>query len=147
MLRQATIADIPEMQRVRMSVRENRLVSTIITEEDIRSAIEESGRGWVVEADDRIVGFAVGNRTNGNIWALFVEPSQEGRGYGRLLHDEMIGWLWSQGLRSLWLTTEPGTRAEGFYQRAGWQRAGVTENGEVRFEKHQGPDSRSSQTP
>ena len=49
MLRVARAADIPAIQRVRASVKENRLVSTIITDEDVRTAIEETGRGWVVE--------------------------------------------------------------------------------------------------
>jgi len=131
MLRQAVAADVPGIHRVRMSVRENRLTSTVITEDDIRRAIEDSGRGWVVEIDGQVVAFAVGNRTNGNIWALFVDPGHERRGYGRKLHDEMVAWLWAQGLTQLWLTTEPGTRAERFYERAGWRRAGVTEMGEA----------------
>jgi GNAT superfamily N-acetyltransferase len=135
MLRPAVAADVPGIHRVRMSVRENRLVSTIVTEADTREAIEESGRGWVVETDGQVVAFAIGNKTTGNIWALFVEPAHEGRGYGRLLHDEMIEWLWGQGLEELWLTTEPGTRAERFYEKAGWRRAGFTEKGEVRFER------------
>jgi hypothetical protein len=46
----------------------------------------------------------------------------------------MVAWLWSQGLEQLWLTTEPGTRAQAFYEAAGWQRAGRTDRGELRFE-------------
>ena len=134
MLRQAVAADVPAIHRVRMSVRENRLVSTVITEADTRRAIEELGRGWVVEVDGQVVAFAVGNVTTGNIWALFVDPSHERKGYGRRLHDEMINWLWAQGLKHLWLTTEPGTRAEHFYEAAGWKNVGKTERGEVRFE-------------
>jgi GNAT superfamily N-acetyltransferase len=65
------------------------------------------------------VAFAIGNATYGNIWALFVDPAHERRGHGRRLHDAMVAWLWSQGLRKLWLTTEPGTRAERFYTEAG----------------------------
>jgi GNAT superfamily N-acetyltransferase len=135
MLRQAVAADVPGMHRVRMSVRENRLVSTVITEEDTRKAIEESGRGWVVEIDGQIVGFAIVNITNSNIWSLFVDPAYECRGYGRLMHDEMLEWSWSQGLKHLWLSTEPGTRAQRFYEKAGWKNVGPTEKGEVRFEK------------
>ena len=122
------------MHRVRMAVRENRLVSLVITEADYVTAIESTGRGWVVEAQDGVVGFAVGNAIDGNIWALFVDPAHEGRGIGRALHDEMVGWLATRGLRRLWLTTAPGTRAERFYERAGWKRAGLTAGGEVRFE-------------
>lgn len=135
MLRQALAGDVPAIHRVRMSVRENRLVSTVITEADTRRAIEDTGRGWVVEVGGRVVAFAIGDKTNGNIWALFVDPEHERRGYGRRLHDEMLAWLWRQGLKSLWLTTEPGTRAERFYENAGWTRRGMTEKGEIRFEK------------
>jgi GNAT superfamily N-acetyltransferase len=134
MIRRAVAADVPAMQRVRMSVRENRLVSTVITEADTRRAIEELGRGWVVEVDGHVIAFAVGNVTTGNIWALFVEPGHERKGYGRRLHDEMINWLSAQGLKLLWLTTEPATRAEHFYEAAGWMNVGKTEKGEVRFE-------------
>lgn len=134
MLRQAVVADIPGMHRVRLAVKENRLASTVITESDYQPAIEVNGRGWVVEVNGQVVAFAVGNKTNGNIWALFVDPAHERQGYGRLLHDEMITWLRGQGVAKLWLTTEPGTRAELFYENAGWLRAGTTAKGEVRFE-------------
>lgn len=136
MLRQALAADIPGMHRVRLAVKENRLVSTVISESDYLPAIEANGQGWVVEIDGQVVAFAVGNKTNGNIWALFVDPAHESRGYGRLLHNEMIKWLKGQGVGKLWLTTEPGTRAERFYEKAGWLRAGTTTKGEVRFEKN-----------
>lgn len=135
MLRQAVAADIPAMHRVRLAVRENRLVSTAVTEADYRPAIEDTGRGWVVEVDGGIVAFAVGNARTGNIWALFVDPAHEGKGYGRMLHDEMVRWLGDRGVAALWLTTQAGTRAEGFYTRAGWRRAGTTAAGDVRFER------------
>jgi len=134
-LRQAVVADIPGMHRVRMAVKENRLASTVVTEADDAPAIEKTGRGWVVEIEGQVLAFAVGNKTNGNIWALFVDPAHERKGYGRRLHDEMTNWLRGQGLATLWLTTAPGTRAERFYETAGWRRAGVTAKGEVRFER------------
>ncbi|HEX9876367.1 MAG TPA: GNAT family N-acetyltransferase [Gammaproteobacteria bacterium] len=133
-LREARRDDIEAMHRIRLSVRENRLISTAINEEDYVAAIEETGRGWVVELDARIVGFAIGNARTGSIWALFVDPNHEKRGYGRKLHDTMIGWLWSQGLDRLWLTTEPRTRAQRFYEVAGWAYAGSTDGGEHRYE-------------
>ena len=134
MLRVALASDIAAIQSVRASVRENRLVSTVITDEHVRIAIEETGRGWVVEEDGTIVAFAIGNATNGNIWALFVRPECEGRGYGRQLHDAMVDWLWSAGLDRLWLTTDRGTRAQRFYEAAGWQLMGTTDRGELRYE-------------
>ena len=134
MLRQAVASDIPGIQRVRASVRENRLVSRVIADEDVRAAIESDGRGWVVEQQGEIVAFAIGNAKTGNIWALFVDPDHERRGHGRRLHDTMLAWLWAQGLDKLWLTTEAGSRAQGFYDAAGWALTGRTEQGELRYE-------------
>jgi GNAT superfamily N-acetyltransferase len=119
-------------------VKENRLVSTIISDEDVRVAIEETGRGWVVEEDGEVVAFAIGNATTGNIWALFVRPESEGRGYGRQLHDAMVNWLFAAGLDRLCLTTEPGTRAQRFYEAAGWRLVGTTQSGELRYELRNG---------
>ena len=139
MLRIALASDIPAIQRVRASVKENRLVSTVITDEDVRTAIEETGRGWVVEVDGEVAAFAIGNVTNGNIWALFVRPEHEGRGHGRQLHNTMVSWLWDAGLQRLWLTTEPGTRAQRFYEAAGWQQTGESAGGERRYELQRRP--------
>lgn len=133
-LRQADRSDIPGIQRVRHSVRENRLTSRKISDDEVAHAIEVSGRGWVVEVERTVVAFAIGSAQDGNIWALFVNPDHEGRGHGRRLHDTMVAWLWSCGLRTLWLSTEPGTRAQRFYSRAGWTDCGSLPSGEVRFE-------------
>ena len=133
-LRQATRADIPQIQRVRHAVHENRLISRRISDEEVRQAIEDTGRGWVAEVDGQILGFAIGHAGSGNIWALFVYPSSEGRGLGRRLHDEMVQWLFAQGLQRLHLGTETGTRAERFYAQAGWLATGLRPDGEMGFE-------------
>ncbi|HZA94672.1 MAG TPA: GNAT family N-acetyltransferase [Burkholderiaceae bacterium] len=139
-LRQASRADIAAIHDVRMSVRENQLTrSSAISERDYIDHLETLGRGWVIEVGDRIVAVVIGNARNGNIWGLFVRPEFERRGFGRHLLDTAVDWLWSQRLTQLWLTTTPGTRAHGFYEAAGWRRAGMTEHGEIRFEldKHE----------
>ncbi|GFE81122.1 hypothetical protein GCM10011487_31220 [Steroidobacter agaridevorans] len=133
-IRQAVASDIAGMHRVRMSVLENRLVSRQLSEQDYRVEIETTGRGWVIELEGNIVAFAVGNAATGGIWALFVEPGHEGKGYGRQLHDTMVDWLRQQGQDRLWLTTGPETRASRFYERAGWRRVDVTGDGELRYE-------------
>jgi len=133
-LRVARREDVRGIQRVRHSVRENQLTSGVITDDEVVHYLEHQGRGWVVEEEGEVIAFAVGNRTTGNIWALFVDPAHEGRGHGRRLHDEMVAWLWSCGLRRLDLSTEPDTRAERFYARAGWRRLGLLPNGEMAFD-------------
>jgi GNAT superfamily N-acetyltransferase len=129
------VNDVAGIQRVRHAVRENRLVSTRVSDEDVRIAIEHTGRGWVIESVGDVIAFAIANGKNGNIWALFVHPDHEGRGHGRALHDTMLKWLRAQGLTRVWLTTEPGTRAQSFYESAGWQLVGAMDHGELRYER------------
>lgn len=119
---------------VRMAVRENVLASPSVTEASYIPAIETTGRGWVVEEDGLVVGFAVGNKVTGNIWALFVHPEHEGKGYGRALHRAMMAWLFSEGITRAWLSTQPKTRAHRFYVEAGWSYAGIEASGEAAFE-------------
>jgi GNAT superfamily N-acetyltransferase len=122
------------MQRVRLAVRENTLSDpSRITVADYIAALEDLGRTWVVESDGEIVAFATGYKA-GSIWALFVHPDHEGRGYGKALHSTMVNWLWSLGLSRLWLTTAPGSRAERFYISQGWQPCGIVSGGDLRLE-------------
>ena len=133
-VRVATEADIPAMNLVRLAVRENRLSDPDrLTPDDYAAAIGPLGRGWVAESGGQLAGFAVGYYS-GNIWALFVHPQHEGRGCGKVLHDTMVSWLWQQGLRQLWLTTDPGTRAEAFYRSRGWRPCGTLPAHELRLE-------------
>jgi GNAT superfamily N-acetyltransferase len=134
LMRPARREDVAAMHRIRHAVRENRLRSGAITEADYLPEIEETGRGWVAEDGGEVVGFAVGNAKTGNIWALFVHPDHERRGHGRRLHDVMVGWLFSRGVERLWLSTDPGTRAQRFYEAAGWSFAGMLPDGEARYE-------------
>lgn len=134
LIRPATRADIAGMHRVRLAVRENRLTSSAITPAHYRPAIEDTGKGWVAERTGQIDGFAIGNRETGNIWALFVDPHAEGMGLGQSLHAAMTSWLFAQGIERLWLSTEPGTRAQRFYERAGWRFVRTLADGEVMYE-------------
>jgi hypothetical protein len=47
----------------------------------------------------------------------------------------MLAWARQQGLDRLWLSTSKGSRAEGFYARAGWEMVGPAAHGELRFER------------
>jgi len=106
-LRQAVRSDVPDLFRVRHAVSENRPPSLTLPDDQVIEAIETTGRGWVVELDGVIVAFAIGDALTGSIWALFVDPSHRGHGYGRRLHDTVVDWLWSQGHDRVWLNAEP----------------------------------------
>jgi GNAT superfamily N-acetyltransferase len=96
-IRVAVTSDIAGMHRVRLAVRENRLTSSVITETHYIPFMEEVGRTWVAVEDGVVLGFAAGNKTTGNIWALFVDPAQEGRGLGFALHAAMVHRAWHPG--------------------------------------------------
>lgn len=93
----------------------------------------KSRRTWVVEVDGEIAAFATGYRS-GSIWALFVHPDHEGRGFGKSLHATVVSWLWSLGHKRIWLATAGGTRAERFYLSRGWQPRGTVPGGDIRLE-------------
>lgn len=133
-LRQARREDIPGMHRVRRAVRENKLTSDAIREEHYVPEIEITGRGWVVTDADEVVAFAVGNRDTGSVWALFVDPAHEGKGHGRRLHDVMVEWLFAEGVERIWLSTDPGTRAQRFYEAAGWSFRRLLPDGQRYYE-------------
>ena len=126
--------DFDEVMRIRYAVRENRLVSMKIGPGLYTDQIERTGHGWVAEDQGRIVGFAIGNRDEADIWALFVDPEHDRRGHGRRLHDTMVEWMFAQGLPRITLGTGPGTRAEGFYIAAGWRFTHLRSDGEHAYE-------------
>lgn len=139
-LRQATRDDTAEIWRVRYAVTENTLTPGRISDAELHAHLEDFGRGWVVELAPgphlKIAGFAIGDARDGHIWAMFVDPPLHGQGYGRQLHDVMVDWLFAQGHLRLDLGTQPGSRAEAFYRRAGWRPAGdgLDAWGDRRFE-------------
>jgi len=134
-IREAIITDIPPIQVVRNSVKENTLSNpNLVTDEDCREFMFDRGKGWVAEINNEIVGFAIADLKEHNIWALFLHPDFEKQGIGKQLHDTMMDWYFNQTQETVWLGTSPGTRAEIFYQKAGWKVIGTHGNGEVKFE-------------
>ena len=135
LFREARIEDIPQIQIVRHSVKENRLSDPeLITDTDVEDYMTRRGRGWVCEIDGGIVAFAIADLRDHNIWALFIHPGHERKGIGKRLHDDMLNWYFSKTDQTVWLSTTPATRAEKFYRHAGWTEAGLYGQGEIKFE-------------
>jgi ribosomal protein S18 acetylase RimI-like enzyme len=134
-IREAIPSDIPQIQLVRNSVKENALSDPgLVTDQDCENYLTKRGKGWVCEIDDSIVGFSIVDLQDHNIWALFLHPEFEKRGIGRQLHDIMLTWYFQQTQETVWLGTSPHTRAEKFYIEAGWTITGTHGKGETRFE-------------
>ncbi len=134
-IREATIEDIAQIRVVRNAVKENVLSDpNLVTEEDCIIYLTERGKGWVCEIDNTIIGFSIADLKDNNIWALFVHPDFDRQGIGRQLHDIMLDWYFRQTKEKVWLGTDPNTRAETFYLKAGWKVVGTHGMGETKFE-------------
>jgi ribosomal protein S18 acetylase RimI-like enzyme len=119
--------DINDVFVVRVATRENalsreQLEGLGINEKSVLAMLKKTHRGWLCEEDDRVVGFAMGNRQNGEMWVIALLPEYEGRGIGAELLTRVEVWLWAEGWNEIWLTTDvnPALRAYGFYRRQGW---------------------------
>ncbi len=133
LIRKAVPADQPGIHTIRMAVRENVLRDpSKVTAEDV-AWYREQAIFLVAESAGGIVGFTCANHLTGLIWALFVDPAQEGQGHGRALLDAALARLKAAGHAQAWLETGAGTRAERFYVRHGWRDMGRGLDGQVVF--------------
>ena len=135
LFRDARLDDIRQMQVVRNAVKENMLSDPgLVSDSDCEEYITVRGKGWVCEVEGTVVGFAIADLKENNIWALFVSPEFEQKGIGKKLQDMMLDWYFSQTKATVWLGTAPGTRAETFYRKSGWTEVGIHGKGEIKFE-------------
>lgn len=133
--REAKTADIPQIQIVRHAVKENVLSDpSLVTDQDCMEYLAVRGKGWVCEINNLIVGFAIADLQDNNIWALFLKPEFEKQGIGRQLHKTMLDWYFSKKTEPVWLSTSPGTRADQFYRKCGWTETGIYGKNQIRFE-------------
>jgi len=126
-IRPIAISDISETFRVGTATDENRLTSAQltalgITESSVSEKLLGSYKGWLCEEQGSVVGFAIGDRSSGEMWVIAVLPGHIGRGIGGALLEKVEAWLFSEGCSELWLTTDLDTRlrAYSFYKKHGW---------------------------
>ena len=133
LIRKAVPADQPRIHAIRMAVRENILSDpSKVTAEEV-AWYRDNAIFLVAESAGEIAGFACANHQTGLIWALFIDPAQEGRGHGRALLDAALAGLKAAGHAQAWLETGAGTRAERFYRRHGWRDMGRGLDGQIVF--------------
>jgi len=132
-IRRARNEDHARITEIRNTVQENILRDpTRVTVEDYNWFRDNPGV-WLWEEDGLILGFSAADTRDGSIWALFMAHDHQGRGIGRALFEKVLDVLRQHGHRTAWLTTDPGTRAEGFYRAAGWKVIGTSPRGELIF--------------
>lgn len=84
-IREALVTDIPEIQIIRHSVKENILSDpNLVSDADCVEYITNRGKGWVYEINNLMVGFAIADLQENNIWALFILPEYEKMVLGKI---------------------------------------------------------------
>ncbi|MBN1993875.1 MAG: GNAT family N-acetyltransferase [Anaerolineae bacterium] len=119
--------DMPALFAVRTATHENRLTQAElealdITAESVKEKLKGSFKGWLCEAAGQVVGFAMGDKSTGELWVIAVLPEYIGQGVGSRLLIMLENWLKESDCTQLWLTTDidPKLKAYSFYRRHGW---------------------------
>jgi ribosomal protein S18 acetylase RimI-like enzyme len=132
-IRRAVTGDIDALICIRGAVQENRLSDPAsVTRADYEFFVTEHWV-WLAEIGGSIAGFSAGDPRDGSIWALFVDPAQQGMGLGPALLAKACEDLTARGHTTLRLSTDPGTRAARLYERLGWTKGDVSADGEIAF--------------
>ena len=136
--REMTVDDLPAAFAVRLSTVENAITMEElkddygITPESLAQAMRAQVQGWLCEDAGKAVGFAMGDRANGEVQVVALRPDYEGRGVGRRLLAPVCDWLFAGGHEEIWLRAnpDPAVRAHGFYRRLGWRATGERRGGD-----------------
>lgn len=134
-IRKARTSDIPALARIRAAVRENVLSDPSKVPTTAYQTFIDRSAIWVWEEDGRVLGFCAADPGDGTIWALFVDPAEEGRGIGRHLLPCALEDLKRAGWTEAHLMTDVGSRAERFYATGGWTAVGLSQPGVCLFRK------------
>lgn len=125
--RQIVEDDIPALFEIRLATWGNdrgadEMTALGINHDSILARLRSDHAGWIAFLDGKPVGFAMANRSNGELWAMAVLSECEGHGIGRELMHQAESWLFSHGWEEIWLTTHADEhyRAVGFYRHLGW---------------------------
>lgn len=78
---------MPALFDVRVATHENRLTrdeltALGITEATVKLRLSGSYKGWLCEVENKVVGFAMGDRATSEMWVIAVLPEYIGQGIG-----------------------------------------------------------------
>src|SRR5207247_2757880 len=92
------------------------------------SYLERGGRFWVLVDDGRVVGTVAvvpAGRGACEVKRLYLLPAYRGRGLGRALMEQPLGWATAAGYRQIVAWSDARlTTAHGVYERMGFGRFG-----------------------
>lgn len=139
MIRPAHARDVTAIFAIRTAVKENplsleQLTEMGITPDAVLEMLSVSDCVWVAEINGITVGFAIADKEEGSIFALFVLPEYEGLGLGGKLMNYAEAALFQQHAQ-IWLETDSHSRAAAFYQRRGWEAVEQLTGTDKRYQK------------
>ncbi len=134
-LRKAYRSDLDRCFAIRESVRENRLRDSYERFLEIAGAAVDAGSCWVWEEAARVEGFAAYDPQSATVEVLYVHDDAQGRGIGDALLRRCCADLKALGFGRAFLSTTPGTRAQDFYRRRGWEAFAIDKAGDLRFRR------------
>lgn len=127
-VREIVPTDLPELFQIRAATDENplsiaELAELGITIPSVEGMLRMHHRGWLYEEAGVPLGFAIGDRSTGEVWVIAVLPQHVQRGIGSRLLEKVSAWLFSESCTELWLVTDldPSMRAYRFYLKHGWE--------------------------
>ena len=151
-LRPAAPADLPAVGALHHRSRTAAYQGFVPAEALAAVSGEAMGRWWterwswerdshlltIAERDGRVVGFTYvgpdesGDPATGELYAIHLDPGEEGRGTGRALMVDALGTMVRRGWRRavLWVLAE-NAHAREFYRRGGWRPDGVERQGDI----------------
>lgn len=134
-------ADIPSVFAIRLATDENQftmeeLEKHGITPQSVQQKLETTGKGWLCELNEKVVGFVITDLVTAEIWIIAVLPEFINRKIGTRLLTLAEKELQSKGHQTSWLITDPdkSLRAYSFYLKNGWREL-KTENGILTMRK------------
>jgi GNAT superfamily N-acetyltransferase len=132
---------LPYFYEIRFSVEENLLHPHHIQYLLRKQALDDinQGGGWICKVDNEYAGFCFAVFIpEAIVGGLFVKPEYQSIGIGSALISRVTEWCFSNGAEEIHLTTDPGSKAEGFYRHHGWVNIGSDEFGQIEFLKRKG---------
>lgn len=135
-IREASRKDIPALKLIRQQHSDNPLpYKKSIPDICYLNYLTRYGKGWVACVDQHITGYVISSSKESSIWALFIDKNFQRQGQGRLLLATASTWLYQNGAEKIYLATSVNSAAENFYQKQGWQRGDLLNNGQVTYSK------------
>lgn len=80
--------------------------------------------------ENQIIGFAICQTVldEATLFNIAIEPSSQGKGFGKLLLNELMAQLRGKGVQTLWLEVRESNSARWLYEKQGFNEVDIRKN-------------------